>query len=689
MGKTWFPRAKVIFCVLSGPPYNSKMRFLLSLFVLACCFSQVLGSYFGQLIGSNATEIVTSSCTMGGSNFYAGYTYGNFYGKQNAGKADGFIYQSGFKYLYGTTGDDKILGIACDSKNFMVYAVGSTNGKLNGQSLIGSTNGFVMKIDGFYGNVISTYIFGGYGFDYATAIAVDSFSNIYIAGITQSPFLVSCPNSQPLPAGRQGGFTMKLDSNLNMIFCNTAGSSGNMTITSIAVSPNNASYAIAGYYTGAMFTMPQTNGDTDGFYINYDGKGKYMNYFNAITTSGDDALMSVKFDNQSNIVVTGFVSGPIDGNQAYGSSDIYIGIIGGLYGQSTWSAVYGTPGDDKGMGVDIGFDGTILITGYVSGMLWNQIYWGLKDIFWISLTNNGTFLQGVIQGADGDEVPTSIIISKSMFGSKYDMFISGTTNTTTFFSSKTNGGFDGFIFADNYYQAPVGNYSDRGTSVNTPCTEGQLCDVIGLHYPKYCPTGYYCPTTLAAIPCTKVGAFCPGARAVQDYCGKGYYCPNSSIAIECTQGYYCNQTSLTTQTICPAGYVCTIPQLTPVQCTQNTYCPLGSYFTQFCPIGFYCPTPAVKIACNTQCTCSTMGRTTDCIPTGGSTNTNATNSGSATSTSEVPMTQKPAFFAGIVAGGVIFLLVAGTYTYRRCKRAQRPFNELNEMQMKDMGAAKV
>jgi hypothetical protein len=635
---------------------------------------------------------------MGGSNYYAGYTYGNFYGKQNAGQADGFIYESyGFKFLYGTTGDDKILGIACDSKNYIIYAVGSTNGKLNGQSLIGKTNGFVMKIDGINGNVISTYIFGGYGFDYASAIAVDSFSNIYIAGNTQSPFLVSCPNSQPLPAGQQGGFTMKLDSNLNRIFCNTAGSGGNMTITSIAVSPNNASYAIAGYYTGAMFTMPQTNGDTDGFYINYDGKGQYMNYFNAITTSGDDALMAVKFDNQSNIVVTGFVSGPIDGNQAYGSSDIYIGIIGGLYGQSTWSAVYGTPGDDKGMGVDIGFDGTILITGYVSGKLWDQIYWGLRDVCWMSLTSNGTFLQGVIQGDDGDEIPTSIMSSKSMFGSKYDMYISGTTNGTTFFSSKTNGGLDGFIFADNYYQAPVGNYSQRGTSVNTPCDPGYLCDVKGLHGPKYCPKGYYCPTSLAAIPCTTVGAYCGVLSAAERLCYVGYYCPNVTTEIKCTDGYYCNQSGLLKQTICPAGYFCAIPELTPKQCTQNTWCPAGSYFTQFCPIGFYCPTPAVKIACNTQCKCTTMGRTTDCIPTGGSTNTNggstntnATNSGTSTSsTSEVPMTQKPAFFAGIVAGGVIFLLVAGTCLYRRCKRAQRPFNELNEMQMKGMGAAKV
>ena len=184
---------------------------------------------YSTYLGGTAQSAVTALAVDPAGNLYAaGWTeaidfpVSNAIQAVNRGGVDAFLFKlnpAGSALLYATyiggRGDDRAAGIAVDASG-QIYLAGSTASTdfplvaSIRPALGGSRDAFVVKLNAI-GNLLvySTYL-GGSGYDAATAIAVDTAGNAYIAGDTQS---TDFPRSNPVQSvfgGATDAFVTKL-----------------------------------------------------------------------------------------------------------------------------------------------------------------------------------------------------------------------------------------------------------------------------------------------------------------------------------------------------------------------------------------------------------------------------------------------------------------------------------------------
>jgi len=170
-------------------------------------------------------------------------------------------------------------------------------------------------------------------------------------------------------------------------------------------------------------------------------------------------------------------------------------------------------------------------------------------------------------------------------------------------------------YGEDYRQIPCGkgtyNLLTERTSVADclPCAAGKACEreAIGdLADAPSCAAGYFCAsgadsrypsgagTTLSG-PCPR-GYWCGEATETPEPCAAGTYQPqeratSDSFCLPCPPGYMCED---------PATYELTVKVdaglygddgLTTASCggagATGVYCPIGSQFELYCPMGFY------------------------------------------------------------------------------------------------------
>jgi hypothetical protein len=95
--------------------------------------------------------------------------------------------------------------------------------------------------------------------------------------------------------------------------------------------------------------------------------------------------------------------------------------------------------------------------------------------------------------------------------------------------------------------------------------------------------------------CVLTAAECPQGALVETDCDAGHYCPKGTENPKqwpCPPGTYTAATNLKAEaecTECPETKACPIGTVTPKDCADGHYCPLGTWFTvQFpCEAGTY------------------------------------------------------------------------------------------------------
>ena len=161
---------------------------------------------YSTYLGGSSADLATAIAVDASQNVYiAGYTYSSDFPTQNAlqsknaGNSDAFVVELNaagtsllFSTYFGGAGIDKVFGMALDGAG-SVYVTGSTLSNdfpttLNAAQITNAGQGdaFVFKLGLGGSSLVYSTLLGGTGADQGNAIALDSSTNVYITGFTQS-----------------------------------------------------------------------------------------------------------------------------------------------------------------------------------------------------------------------------------------------------------------------------------------------------------------------------------------------------------------------------------------------------------------------------------------------------------------------------------------------------------------------
>ncbi len=337
-----------------------------------------------QLGAAGGNSYVYGLAVDASGNVYAvGETDVGLDGNTQAGTGDMFV----IKYnSSGTKQWTRQLGIAgintsanhvvVDSSGF-IDIVGSTNGGLDGNTLTGGQDAFVVQYDSS-GTKLWTRQLGvtGGGYTWGSDIAVDASGTIYFTGTTQG---VIDGNIGAATSTGNATFIAKYDSSGNKVWTQQIGVVGADTRgTSIGVHSPDSVY-VAGYTWGALDGNTQM-GSVDAFLIKYDSSGtkQWSRQFGG--GGGDTEVFRIASDPSGYIYLTGYTNTGLDGNVQSGNYDAFVSKYDSS-GIKRWTWQLGASGGDT-EGYDIAVvDSHIYIAGYTSVGLDGNSQLGDYDLF--------------------------------------------------------------------------------------------------------------------------------------------------------------------------------------------------------------------------------------------------------------------------------------------------------------------
>jgi hypothetical protein len=212
---------------------------------------------------------------------------------------------------------------------------------------------------------------GGTGVDFGQAIAVDNAGNVYSTGLfsNTSDFDPGVGVFNLTSSGSWDVYIQKLDSAGIFQWAKRVGSAGDDRGLSIAT--DNAGIFLTGRFSltvdfdpGAGAYNLTSAGGVDIFIMKLDASGNFA-WAGRMGGTGDDVGNSIALDPLSNVHVTGYFTGNVNGitslNSA-GQTDIFILKLS-TAGSLAWARKMGNSGLDEGNGIAVSTSGDVYSTG--------------------------------------------------------------------------------------------------------------------------------------------------------------------------------------------------------------------------------------------------------------------------------------------------------------------------------------
>lgn len=293
----------------------------------ALTFSTFLGG--SGTDGANAIALDSSkNVYVAGSTNSTNFPVPGAYQSTLKGTSNVFVSEiqaGGAKLLYssylGGAGQDVAYGIAVKSPD--VYVVGQTTSNnfptasAYQSSYGGQGDAFITKLVFSGANITLGYstFLGGTSADVAFGIALDSSSNVYVTGDTQSSNFPTQNAFQTKLAGGspQAAFVSKLSSSgSTLVYSTYLGGSGTDTGYGVAVDPTGVAHVV-GSTTSTNFPTAnpiQTayNGNTDAFLTRLNPGGCGLEFSTYLGGSSTDAARSVATDSAGDSYLAGYTS---------------------------------------------------------------------------------------------------------------------------------------------------------------------------------------------------------------------------------------------------------------------------------------------------------------------------------------------------------------------------------------------
>lgn len=304
---------------------------------------------------------------------------------------------------------------------------------------VGNTSDSVMNI------VPSSRQFGTVGKnDFASALVVDGSGYIYMSGSTYSTYLNGQTN-----AGGRDGYLVKMDPAGNLQWTIILGSSGDDSVTSLALDMSTGNIIVVGSTLGNLGSTVNLVGSTvnlggtDLFVGRFDSSGARI-WLEQFGTSGNDSANAVVIDHSGFIYVSGTTDGSFDSNANLGGTDAFLMKLNSN-GTKAWVKQIGSADDDTSNALGVDSSDEIYIAGTTQGRLNGQANSGdnespaigYTDIFVAKYDSSGNQQWTVQKGSMSSNTVGGIAIDSSNH-----IFVTGSTSGSLDdnpYSGSTNG----------------------------------------------------------------------------------------------------------------------------------------------------------------------------------------------------------------------------------------------------------
>ena len=285
-----------------------------------------------------------------------------------------------FSTYLGGSGLDSANAVTVDTQG-NIYVAGETTSpgfpvvNYYQRLLGGGTDSFVAKLSGTGALIYSTFL-GGTNDDRATAIAVDTSGNAYVAGSTSSSDFPVVNAFQKHAGGGQDAFAAKLGPSGNaLIYCTFLGGSGvgaSEVANAIAVDSSGAAY-IAGTTNSTDFPLSNPaqsflNGSQDAFLVKVAPSGDAVVYGTYFGGSGVDVATALTVDITGRAYVAGYTASTdlpaINAVQSSsgGGYDAFVATLSPS-GTIEMATYLGGAGSDSAYGIGRDVKGDVLVVG--------------------------------------------------------------------------------------------------------------------------------------------------------------------------------------------------------------------------------------------------------------------------------------------------------------------------------------
>lgn len=286
-----------------------------------------------------------------------------------------FRYQAGYAITLDTSGNIYITGIFFGSLDFDPGPGVST------LSSAGNEDVFIEKFDNS-GNFIWAKRIGGPSNDFANAIVLDKFGNIYLNGYFDgtSDFDPGDAVFNMTSDGSTDIYICKLSNSGNFLWARQIGGSASEGAYSIGLDEQNNVYS-TGFFWGTVDFDPGpgvfnliSNGFGDGFILKMNSNGDFIKA-GKIGSNNVVRCTSLKLDHAGSVYVTGYFDGNADFdigpgvallNSAVGDEDVFIAKYN-LDFDLLWVRQIGGPSFQRSFAMDVDANDNIYTTGHYNG----------------------------------------------------------------------------------------------------------------------------------------------------------------------------------------------------------------------------------------------------------------------------------------------------------------------------------
>ncbi len=312
-----------------------------------------------EMIGTESYDLgIDIAVDSGGAVYAVGSTGGGLEGRTNFGYLDAFI----VKYdadgsrrwvrTLGASGNEWCRGVAVDNQGY-IYVVGDTEGSMEGQKNLGSSDVFVAKYDSD-GNRLWIRLFGTHASDIGNGVAVDASGGVYVVAST---------NGKTKSGARTHVLVAKFDGDGTLIWEKAFGTRGDNYGMGIAADVSGSVYVV-GSTMGSM-GKNKNAGEMDAFLVKFDANGKRL-WTRLLGTKRNDYGLGAAVDNSGDIYVTGGTEGKMGDYEGTGSLDVFTAKYD-ANGNRIWVKQTGSDKYDFGYAIDVNKAGTAYVTGYSKG----------------------------------------------------------------------------------------------------------------------------------------------------------------------------------------------------------------------------------------------------------------------------------------------------------------------------------